>query len=65
MPVDVEVRPIAMHAFADKIGHPPDRKNVARPVQREGIIVVKAFPGQNFFVDRRKARIVGLERVRG
>ena len=64
VPVDVEVRLVAVHALAHVVGHPADGENVAGAVEREGIVGVKPLAGKDFVVNRRQPRIVGLKVVR-
>lgn len=63
MPIDIKVRVIAVHAFANKIGHPAHSQNVARPIQSEGIAGVEAGSSHHFFVNRAEARVVRLKRM--
>ena len=41
--VDVEVRLVAMHAFADVVGQPAHRQNVTAAIERESIFRSKAL----------------------
>ena len=41
--IDVEIRLVAMHALADRVGHPAHGENVAGAVQGEGVVGVKTF----------------------
>lgn len=63
MPVDVEVRLVAMYALAHGIGHPPYGENVATAVQGEGVVGVKPLAGKDFLMNRRQTQIVCLEGV--
>ena len=61
MAVDVEICLVAMHAFADVVGHPAHSQNVARAVESEGVIRVQSFAGNNLAVNRPEAGIVSLK----
>ena len=61
MPVDVEIRLIAVHAFAHGVGHPAHGKNVAGAVQGNSVVGVKPLASHNFLVDRRE----GADRLSG
>ena len=61
MPVDVEVRTVAVHPLAHVIGKPPDGQDVSRPIKLQGIGGVEPFARHDFVVDRLKARVVSLE----
>ena len=63
MPVDVEIRLVAMQPFADGVRHPAHGKNVAGAVECEGLVSIEPFAGRDFLVNRRKPRIVCLEAV--
>jgi hypothetical protein len=63
MPVDVEVRFVAVHPLANVVGHPTRGENVAGAVENEGVVGSQPFSGKNFRVNRRQTRVVGLERV--
>ena len=62
--VDVEVRLVAVHPLAHGVGQPAHGQNVAGAVQGKGVVGFKPFAGEDFLVDRREARIVGLKGVR-
>ena len=53
MPVDVEIRLVAMHALAHGVRHPAHGKNVAGAVQSEGIVGVQPLAGKDFLINRR------------
>ncbi len=61
MAVDVEVRLVAVHAFADVIGQPADRQNVAGAVEGESVIGAQALAGKNLGVNRPEPGIVSLK----
>src|SRR5580704_1219058 len=63
MPVDVEIRLVAVHALADEISHPSHRENVASAIQSESVVGVEPLACKNFFVNRPQARIVRLKAV--
>src|SRR5271168_1657928 len=65
MPVDVEIRFVAVHALAHMVGHPAHGENIAGAVECKGICRVETITGQDFGLDRLKARVVRLESVRG
>ena len=52
MPVDVEVSLVAMHALAHQVGHPADGENVAGAVQRQSVVGIEPFAGENSLVNR-------------
>ena len=49
--IDIEVSLVPMHAFADVISQPADRKNIASAVQGNSVIEVEALACQDLFVD--------------
>ena len=61
MAVNVEICLVAMHAFADVVGHPAHSQNVAGPIESQGVIRVQAHAGYNLVVDRYEAGVVSLE----
>ena len=72
MPVDVEIRRISMHPFANMIRHPADGENIARAVEGQCVFGVQPFAGENFpgdwfepgVVDRReqiKEKCLGMK----
>jgi len=64
MPIDVEVRLVAMHPLTNPIGQPTHGQDVARPIKGKRIALVQAFAGKDFIFDRNEPRIVRLEWVR-
>ena len=63
MAIHVEICLIAMHALANRVGHPAYSKNVASPVEREGVLAVKALARLNLVMNRPQPRVVSLERM--
>ena len=63
--VDIEVGLIPVHAFANVVGKPADGEDVAGAVEREAVLLAKAFAGQHFLLDGVQACVVSLERVQG
>ncbi len=61
MPVDVEIRRISMHPFANMIRHPADGENIARAVEGQCVFGVQPFAGENFPGDRFEPGVIGLE----
>jgi hypothetical protein len=61
MAIDVEVRPIAVHALADLIGHPADGKNVCGAIEGERIVRIQPLAGDDFVINGPKPRITGLK----
>ena len=64
VPVDVEICLIAVHAFAHGVRHPAHGENIARAIQGESILGVKALADKDLFVNRRQPWIIGLKGVR-
>ncbi len=62
--IDVEVRDVAMHALADRIGQPADGKHVGRVVESEAIAEAEALAGSEFAGDGQEAGIVRLKEMR-
>ena len=61
MAVNVEIRFVPMHPFADIIRHPADRQNVTSTVESNRIGLVEADAGKNLFMNWPKSGIVSLE----
>ena len=61
MAVDVEVCLVAMHAFANMVGHPAYRQNIAGTVEGEGVIRVQSLAGHNLVMDWPQPGVVSLE----
>jgi len=59
--IDVEVRLVAVHAFADLVGHPAHGEDVAGAIEREGVGETEALAGNHLGVNRLQARIVSLK----
>jgi len=61
MAVDVEIRFVPMHPFADIICHPAHGQNVARPVERKRVSLVQPGTGKNLVMNRPEPGIVSLK----
>ena len=59
--INVEVRLVAMHAFADLVGHPAHGEDVAGAIEREGVGETEALAGNHLGMNRLQARIVSLK----
>ena len=55
MAVDVEVRLVAVHAFANVVGHPADGQNVAGAIKSESVIGVQPLASNNLGVNWARA----------
>jgi hypothetical protein len=49
--VDIEISLVPVHALADVISQPADRKNIASAVQRNSVIEVETRAGHDFLMD--------------
>ena len=61
MPIDIEISLVAVHAFADGVGHPTNGKNIAGAVKREGVVGIEALGGHHLGVDWGEPRVIGLK----
>jgi hypothetical protein len=61
MAVDIEIRLVAMHAFADVVGHPAHSQNVASSVQGKGVICIQSLSGNHLAVNQPETGVVSLE----
>ncbi len=57
MAVDVEIRDVAVQALAHDVGHVAERKQIARAVEREAVVVRKPFARFHFFADAFQAAV--------
>ena len=61
MPVDVEVRNVAMHPLAHQVGQPANRQNVSGAIEVDAVVEAETLFRHHFFSDRQQPRIVGLK----
>ena len=61
MAVDVEVCLVAMHAFANMVGHPAYRQNIAGTVEGESVIRAESLTGHNLVMNWPQPGVVSLE----
>ena len=59
--VDVEVRPVRVHAFPHMIGQPTDSEDVTGAIQGECIVKIKPLMRHDLFRDRLKTWVVCLK----
>jgi hypothetical protein len=64
MAIHIEVCLVPVHSFAHMICQPAERKNIGRAIQRNPVIKLEAFAGQDFFVNCLKPPIVSLKGMR-
>ena len=63
MAIHIEVSRVAMHLLANPVGQPADRQNIACPIKRQRIGLVKPLAGKNLILDWEESRIVSLKCV--
>ena len=63
MAVDVKVRLVAMHPLPHPVGQPAHGQDVARPIKHKRIGLVQPFAREDFILDRKQPRVVGLKWV--
>ncbi len=61
--IDIEIRHIAMHAFAHVVGQPADSQYVRGSVKHEAVFKVEALARKHFGRDGLQARVVRAKRM--
>src|SRR6478672_3844536 len=61
MAVDVEVCLVAMHAFADVVGHPAYGQNIAGTVESKSVIGIQSIASHNLVMDWAQPGVISLE----
>src|SRR6267378_2118713 len=59
--VDVEISLVAVHAFANVVGHPAHGQDVSGAIERQRVVCIKTFPDEHFVANRREPSIIGLK----
>jgi hypothetical protein len=61
MAVDVEICLVAVHPFADMVGHPAYRQNIAGTVEGESVIGIQPLTSHNLVMHWPQPGVVSLE----
>jgi len=61
VPVDIEIRAVAVHPFPDVIREPADGKNIAGAVEIDSVCGIEPLPCHHLIENGLKARVVSLE----